>query len=238
MNPIPGQVAMRSLRRVAAVAIRRPALLIWLAFPLMGVECVMSEQPLTPFEDGFIDNAAIGEWAIENEPGQELSLSVRVEDTGMMGVRYYARDVPRSYIDYRGYSSRLGDRTFINLQLIDTGCEYCSEAHLAEARAELAAARQNFIGPDATGTCSYLIVRYELLDDDRLVLYPMAVDSAATAIDSVELSGRYFPESAGRFLRGRPCVSVSTAELRSFVSENPETLFPGASRFVRRSIDD
>jgi len=221
-----------AVQKSCAGVLRARLLLLLSAFPLMGMQCVMSEYPLTAPEDGFIDYAAVGDWAIADEPGQEIRVSVGIDDNGMMTVRNYQRDVARSFVDYTGYSSKLGDQTFINLQIEDTGCIYCSDEHLAAAKSEL----EKFFsdtGQGASDSCSYTIIRYELTDDNTLSFFPLRADLVNTALDEQSIDGMRFPTDAMRYLADQPCIRSPMPALDAFVSGNQRELFTLAATLTR-----
>jgi hypothetical protein len=55
-----------------AYIIARPIRFSWLLLPLMGFECVMSEHPLVPLEEGFVDEAVLGHWYEAGENPDEV----------------------------------------------------------------------------------------------------------------------------------------------------------------------
>ena len=216
--------------------VRRPIRLCWLLLPLMGFESVVSEHPLSPPNEGFIDRGVIGDWALADDGERKLALSVSRAESGLLEVRAYdhAREgIP--YLRYRAYSSRLGEDTYANLELVGYGCVDCDGVQLTKIRVEVFDPLAQIVGRTGA-TCTFILVKYRhTVADDRLVVYPYGdSDFVKLAIEQQRLAGRVFGANAGD-LAGEPCIAETADGLREFYSQNAAMLFPesGAQAFVR-----
>lgn len=216
----------------------RPVRLWWLCLllPLMGFERVVSEQPLTPTSQGFIDRAVIGDWANESDAEGKLALTISREQSGLLEVRAYDHDVEGvPYLRYRAYSSRLGDDTYANLELVGYGCLDCDGAELAAIRSEIFDPLSRIVGR-AGSSCIYILVKYQNAADGRLIVYSYGDGNLVTrAIEEQRLAGRIF-EAGARELAGEPCITDSGEKVREFYLQHAAALFPeaGAEAFVRQ----
>lgn len=216
--------------------VNRPLRLWWLCLllPLMGFERVVSERPLTPTNEGFIDRAVIGDWASVDDAGK-LALTIARDQSGLLEVRAYDHDVEGvPYLRYRAYSSRLGEDTYANLELVGYGCLDCDGAELAAARAEIFDPLSPIVARSGS-TCKFILVKYQHTADDRLIVYSYGdSDFVTLAIEQERLAGRIFAANAGE-LAGAPCITDSAEGLYEFYSQNAAALFPetGAEAFVR-----
>ena len=213
--------------------IARPIRFSWLMLPLMGFECVMSEHPLVSLEEGFIDEALVGHW-IETSDGTELVISMR--DDGLMNVEMGETDEgERSFYAYRGYSSRLGEDTYANLEFFDVGCEGCDQGELDIGRAEIFEDFAPILAETDGATCTFIIIRYEHTEDDRLIVYWQRRSNVKSAIEEQELAGRLFAETDSE-LDGEPCITASSTELVEWIIANPEALSSAtdSDEYVRR----
>lgn len=220
----------------------RPIRLWWLCLllPLMGFERVVSEQPLTPTSEGFIDRAVIGDWAIASDADAKLALTIAREQSGLLEVRTYDHDVEGvPYLRFRAYSSRLGDDTYANLELVGYGCLDCDGADLARIRSEIFDPLSRIVGR-AGSSCIFILVKYQHTPDGRLLVYSYGDgDLVRHAIEERRLAGRIF-DTGARELAGEPCITDSADRLREFYTRNAAALFPeaGAEGFVRqRGLD-
>jgi len=216
--------------------VRKPIRLWWLLLPLMGFESVVSENPLTPSDQGFLDRAVIGDWAAATDEQRKPALSVARAESGLLEVRAYFHDregVP--YLRYRAYSSRLGDDTYANLELVGYGCVDCDGAQLTRIRTQVFDPLGQILGRTGA-TCTFILVKYEHTADDRLIVYPYGDgDFVKLAVEQQRLAGRLFGNNAGR-LAGAPCITDTAERLREFYAQNAAALFPeaGAEVFVRQ----
>jgi hypothetical protein len=217
--------------------IRKPGVLLWLLLPLplMGFESVVSERPLTPANEGFIDRELIGDWMSATDEQGRLALSVVRAESGLLEFRAYDHEKEGSpYLRYRAFSSRLGDATYANLELVGYGCVDCSGAQLPIIRAEVFDPLSQIVGRTGS-TCKFILVKYEHTADDRLIVYSYGdSDFVKHAVEQQRLAGRVFGANAGD-LAGEPCITDTAEKLREFYSQNAATLFPeaGAEEFVR-----
>jgi hypothetical protein len=215
--------------------VRKPVRLWWLLLPLMGFESVVSERPLTPTNEGFIDRDVIGDWALATDTQRKLVLSIARAESGMLEVRAHDHaEAGVPYLRYRAYSSRLGEDTYANLELVGYGCVDCSGAQLPIIRAEVFDPLSQIVGRTGS-TCKFILVKYEHTADDRLIVYSYGdSDFVKHAVEQQRLAGRVFGANAGD-LAGEPCITDTAEKLREFYSQNAATLFPeaGAEEFVR-----
>ena len=218
--------------------VRKPIRLGWLLLllPLMGFESVVSERPLTPANEGFIDRGVIGDWAIATDAQRKLVLSVARAESGLLEVR--AHDHAREgipYLRYRAYSSRLGEDTYAVLELVGYGCVDCDGEQLPIIRAEVFDPLAAIVGR-AGATCKFILVKYRhTAANDRLVVYSYGdSDFVKLAIEQQRLAGRIFGANSGD-LAGEPCITDTADRLREFYSQNAAALFPeaGAQEFIR-----
>jgi hypothetical protein len=218
--------------------VNRPLRLWWLCLllPLMGFERVVSERPLTPTNEGFIDRAVIGDWASASGDAGTLALTISREQSGLLEVRTFDHDVEGvPYLRFRAYSSRLGDDTYANLELFGYGCLDCDGAELATARAEIFDPLSQIVARSGS-TCKFIVLKYQHTADDRLIVYSYGDgDFVKLAIEQQRLGGRVFAANAGE-LAGVPCITESAEGLHEFYSRNAAALFPeaGAQTFVRQ----
>jgi hypothetical protein len=224
------------LRALECIA-RKPIRLCWLLLPLMGFECVMSERPLSPPEQGFIDRAIIGDWASATDEQGQLALRVTRSQGGLLEVQLFDGDFDGvRYLRYRAYSSRLGEDTYANLELVGYGCEDCDDPEAATMRSEVFDPLSQIVADRAGSTCTFIIVKYELADADRLIVHHYG-DSGLVrrAIEQRQLAGRVFGSTAGD-VAGEPCITDTAERLREFYTENAAALFPLAESeaLVRR----
>ena len=228
-------VNRRMLLRALDYFVSKPVRLWWLLLPLMGFESVVSESPLSPASEGFIDRDVIGDWAFATDEQRKLVLSVARAETGLLEVRAYDHAMAGiPYLRYSAYSSRLGEDTYANLELVGYGCVDCDGAELTRIRSEVFDPLGQILGRTGA-TCTFILVKYRHTADDGLIVYPYGdTDFVKLAIEQQRLAGRVFGANAGD-LAGEPCVSDSADKLREFYSQNAAALFPeaGAEAFVR-----
>jgi hypothetical protein len=206
---------LQSNRPLSARIIARPIRYSWLLLPLLGFECVMSEQPLVPFEDGFVDPALVGTWIESGEDPDTSELLITLRDDGRMAVDVIQTDDnERPFYSYRGYAARLGDDTYANLELVAAGCQACTPAELESARAEFAEENFPIIAGTEAASCTYIVIRYEHTDDDRLIINWQDNTAVLSAIAQDRLEGRVFSEADGDFA-GQPCVTTAPASCRT-----------------------
>jgi len=226
----------RLIQRALDYFVSKPIRLGWLLLPLMGFERVVSEQPLTPASEGFIDRAVTGDWASATDEEGRLALSVTRAEAGRLEIRTYDHDeegVP--YLRYRAYSSRLGEDTYANLELVGYGCVDCDGAELTTIRAQVFDPLSQIVSRSGA-TCIHMLVKYELTPDDRLIVhFNGGSDVVKLAFEQQRLAGRVFGANAGE-LAGDPCITETAEKLREFYLQNAAALFPeaGAEVFVRR----
>jgi hypothetical protein len=213
---------------------RKPIRLCWLLLPLMGFECVMSERPLSPPEQGFIDRAVIGDWASATDAQGRLVLSIGRTQSGLLDVRLFDGDYEGvRFLRYRAYSSRLGEDTYANLELVGYGCEDCDGSELSVMRSEVFDPLSQIVADRAGSTCTFIIVKYELADANRLIVHRYGdSDLVKRAIEQRQLAGRLFGSNAGD-VTGEPCVTDTAERLREFYSQNDTALFE-SELLVRR----
>lgn len=216
--------------------VRKPVRLWWLVLPLMGFESVVSEQPLSPASEGFIDRGAIGDWAIATDGERKLALSVSRAESGLLEVRAYEHAIEGTpYLRYLAYSSRLGEDTYANLELVGYGCVDCDGAALTRIRTTVFDPLGQIVGRTGA-TCKFILVKYELTADDRLIVYRYDDgEFVKLAVQQQRLAGRIFGASAGQ-LAGEPCITDTAERVREFYTENAAELFPeaGAEVFIRQ----
>jgi hypothetical protein len=230
-------VNRRLNQRVLDYFVRKPIRLGWLLLPLMGFDSVVSEEPLAPANEGFIDRAVIGDWAIATDGENKVALSITRAESGLLEVRSFDHEkegVP--YLRYRAYSSRLGDDTYANLELVGYGCIDCDGAELMRLRTEIFDPLSQIVARGASSTCTFILVKYDLTDGGDLVVYDYGDSNLVkAAIEERRLAGRVFGASAGD-LAGDPCITDTADKLREFYGENTAALFPTAQAetFVRQ----
>lgn len=216
--------------------VRKPVRLWWLVLPLMGFESVVSEQPLSPASEGFIDRGVIGDWAIATDGQRKLALSVSRAESGLLEVRAYDHAIEGiPYLRYRAYSSHLGEDTYANLELVGYGCVDCDGTELTRIRTTVFDPLGQIVGRTGA-TCKFILVKYELTADDRLIVYRYGdSDFVKLAVQQQRLAGRIFGADAGQ-LAGEPCITDTAESVRAFYTENASELFPeaGAEAFIRQ----
>ena len=151
--------------------IARPLRFSWLLLPLMGFECVMSEHPLVPFEEGFVDPALVGRWLQTGEDADAAEVVISMQDDGLMAIDFIGKDeAEQPFYSYRGYASRLGEETYANLELTDMGCLACEPDYRDTIRADFFRDFAPIIAGSDAASCTFIIVRYEHTEDDRLII--------------------------------------------------------------------
>ena len=231
-------MSLREILRARDGVARRLIRLWWLCLllPLMGFERVVSEQPLTPTSEGFIDRDVIGDWTMASDAEGKLAFTIAREQSGLLEIRAYDHDVEGvPYLRYRAYSSRLGDDTYANLELVGYGCLDCDGADLARIRSEIFDPLSRIVGRSGS-SCIYILVKYRHASDGRLIVYAYSDgDLVRHAIEEQRLAGRVFGPAALE-LAGEPCITDSADRLREFYTRNAAALFPeaGAEAFVRQ----
>jgi hypothetical protein len=215
--------------RVLDYFVGKPIRLWWLLLPLMGFDSVVSEHPLTPANEGFIDRTVTGDWVIASDGQNQVALSITRTETGLLEVRTYVHDEAGTpYLRYRGYSSRLGDNTYANLELVGYGCNDCDGAELTALRTEIFDPLSPILASRAGSSCTFILVRYELTADNRLIVFRYGDDDLVKlAIQQRQLAGRLFGTNAGD-LAGEPCITDTAAKVREFYAEHAAALFPTA----------
>jgi hypothetical protein len=227
---------IRPDRPALAYFVAKPVRLSWLLLPLMGFECVMSERPLVPFEDGFIDTTLVGHWYEQSEDSDSTELAISVRDDGMMAVELILADEEeRPYYTYRAYASRLGDETYANLELLDISCPECTDVDFGAAREEFFDDHHPIIADTDRASCTFIVIKYEHVEDDRLVVYWQDSSPVKDAIERQQLAGRIFAESDGELV-GEPCITATAANLAAWIAGNTEAMFSSGdtSVYIRR----
>lgn len=218
-------------------AFRKPRMLLWLLLPLMGFGSVVSERPLTPASEGFIDRELIGDWTNAADSHGRLALSISRSETGLLEIRVYAPEKEGNpYLRYRAYSSRIDGVTYANLELVGYGCIDCDGAELMSLRTEIFDPLGRILAGRSGSSCTFIPVKYERTEDNRLVFYSHANSEFVNlAIEQDLLAGQTFGASAGE-LAGKPCITDTADKLRDFYSGNSASIFPAAhaETFVRR----
>ena len=218
-------------------AFRKPRLLLWLLLPLMGFGSVVSQRPLTPASEGFIDRELIGDWTSAMDPHGRLALSISRTEAGLLEIRVYAPEKEGSpYLRYRAYSSRLDGVTYANLELVGYGCIDCDGAELMALRTEIFDPLGRIVAGRSGSSCTFIPMKYERTEDNRLVLFSQAdSDFVNLTIEQDLLAGQTFGANAGE-LAGKPCITEAADKLRDFYSRNSAAIFPAAhaEAFVRR----
>jgi hypothetical protein len=203
----------------------RPVRLLWLVLPLMAMEspgCVMSERPLTRFQDESIDTALFGEWMVVDDPGNRLVMSIGAMDQNAMEFRSFEND--QSYIVLAGYASRVGDESYVNLQFVDAGCLDCSEAEFAAKRAEFQRDYASVLAGNPDNACTYMLIRYEFSGDGKLRYFAMDPELVLEAFRAGDLDGED-GEQAGPGEYDDLCITASRRRLRNYVREHGSAIF-------------
>jgi hypothetical protein len=227
---------IRPDRQALAYFVARPVRISWLLLPLMGFECVMSERPLVPFEDGFVDVGLVGHWYEQSEDSDDTELEISLREDGMMEIELILADEEeRPYYTYRGYAARLGEDTYANLELLDISCLECGQVEFGAARAEFFEDHHPIIADTDRASCTFIVIQYEHTEDDRLVVYWQDSSGVKSALEQQQLAGRIFAEDDGD-LEGEPCITATAASLSAWIAANTEAMFSPAdsSVYLRR----
>ena len=187
--------------------------------------------------DAAVDERLLGDWV---EPSAEPTggwYSVRRNEAG--GIEIRAIEADGTYLVMDGYTSQVGDLSFLNLQYVRADCLGCTDAELAAWQQEFADDYSTLTVSNPTNTCTWLIQYYHF-DEDGAVHFVIPDDEPVLdAFETGELDGREGKDAATASEFDGICLTGSMRQIRRFMANSVDELFLDTNDevFVRRSVD-
>ena len=187
-------------------------------------------------DDDAVDERLLGEW-VESSAEPSGWYSVARNESG--GIEIRAIESDGRYVAMEGFTSQVGDFSFMNLQYVRAGCLDCSAAELVAWQQEFNDDYSTLTVSNPVNTCTWLI-QYYYFDADGAVHFVIPDDEIVVdAIEAGELSGREGKnaDSASEF--DGICLTGARRQIRDFMADSSDALFLDVNDevFVRRSTN-